>query len=81
MMILPFYPLMVSIMLGSFAAAFARGLVDGRDDGSEVSRSTRMNLERRENGCQLKLTLWIFSVVCGRMHPTSLPGFPIPPSY
>src|ERR1700723_127037 len=49
MMILPFYPLTTSIMPGSFAAAFARGPVDGQGVGSEVSRSTRTNLERREN--------------------------------
>ncbi|OCK95421.1 uncharacterized protein K441DRAFT_81711 [Cenococcum geophilum 1.58] len=50
MMILPFYSLTASIMLGCFAAAFARGPVDGQGIGSEVSKSTRMNLERRENG-------------------------------
>jgi hypothetical protein len=50
MMILPFYSLTASIMLSSFAVAFARGPVDGQGDGSEVSRSTRMDLERRENG-------------------------------
>ncbi|XTI86734.1 hypothetical protein V2W45_358046 [Cenococcum geophilum] len=50
MMILPFYSLTASIMLGCFAAAFARGPVDGQGVGSEVSKITRMNLERRENG-------------------------------
>ena len=50
MMISSFYSLAAFIVLSSFAAAFARGPVDGQDDGSEVSRRTRLNLERRENG-------------------------------
>lgn len=45
MMILPFYSLTASIVLSSFAAAFARGPVDGRGDSSEAKSEGKSHRE------------------------------------